>query len=495
MGRAMCPPCHASGAEPRARHGGPVPANLWAAFPLALLVLVCVSSPSASSYLTVSTTVAGHTARYIGGCEASEFAISEVVDSGCNVLRLWTKMDELEWWDDDDCLDGKWDNSEYGLPTIAQIKADAGAGFANTVPWSVWDERFDQAWWEGGTVSRKQIIQSCRDNGVELLVELRTVDDAGNPWWAPRPPLDQADVNEWWEHCFAVAYWLNVRNNFGVTHFEVLNEPDYNGQGWSPSGDQAGYVQMIQTASDAVRYANGMAGLDTYIHTPVVASYDGGWIEYCLQNADADIDVVDYHYYPDGIGSTVQSVQLKIAANDPDGVAEPIWITEFGNLSGSYNSVSEALRTASNVFDAAVAGAEGLTIFSLFSWPSPGGLVAPAHTKTESYYAYRLMLRALNGGRNRYQHTTDLTTRAMATSDSANLYIVAIDANATIQCDVSAFGATPTTATIYEYSATRKDVVTGTVGVVAGRFDLNAPANAIVLASVPLNPLAVRWPR
>ena len=465
--------------------------------PAACLVALTLggSSLAADATITVSTTVLGRTPSYIGGCEAIEFAVSEVLDSGSNVLRLWTKMNELEWWDDDDALDAQWDESEYGTPTIQQIKDDAGNGFANAVPWAWWDDRFDQTWWEGNTVSRKDIIQDCFDNDIELLVTLRTVDDEGNPTWAPRPPLDQDDLNEWWEHCFAVAYWLNVRNSYGVTRFEVLNEPDYGGQGWSPDGDQAGYVQLLETAADAVRYANGIAGIGTVIHAPVVASHTGGWIEYCLTNADDDVDVVDYHYYPSGIGATVATVQGLITSNNTDGTAEPIWISEWGNLTGSYNSLSEALEIARNLFDATEAGAEGLTIFSLFSWPSPSGLVASGHSKTEGYYAFRLMCRGLNGGKDRLQHSTDLTGRSMVTADAANLYVIVIDEAATVDCDLTALGTGSTTATIYEYSSTTKDTVVGTVAVTDGHFDLPAKANAVVLASVPLSPLAVRWPR
>ncbi|MBN2394782.1 MAG: hypothetical protein JXR84_28890 [Anaerolineae bacterium] len=101
-----------------------------------------------SATITVTNTILGQTTTYIGATEAGGFWVEDLDDLGINTYRLWTKMAELEWWDDDDTMDGLWDDSENGTPTIAEIKADASPGFANTIPWAWWDDRFNevQSW-------------------------------------------------------------------------------------------------------------------------------------------------------------------------------------------------------------------------------------------------------------------------------------------------------------------------------------------------------------
>ena len=127
-------------------------------------------------------------------------------DLGINAYRLWTKMGELEWWDDDDAVDGNWDDSEYGTPIMPLIKADAVNGFTNTIPWADWwDERFDEIQpWRYGVQTRRGIITALAESGITPVVVLRTYDDQGNPemrpWaqWAPRPPVTETFRSEWW---------------------------------------------------------------------------------------------------------------------------------------------------------------------------------------------------------------------------------------------------------------------------------------------------------
>ena len=192
---------------------------------MALLAFSPSALPAESATITVSATVLGKSTTYIGATEAGGFWIEDLTDLGINTYRLWTKLAELEWWDDDDAIDGLWDDSEFGSPTIAEIKADSASGFANTIPWTWWDTRFDEVQsWRHGTQTRRGIVGALAQNHIAPLVVLRTYDDQGNPeqrpgaQWAPRPPVTGAFRNEWWEHCFAIAYWLNARNNYGVIH-------------------------------------------------------------------------------------------------------------------------------------------------------------------------------------------------------------------------------------------------------------------------------------
>jgi len=224
-----------------------------------LIALQVPSTRAQSATLNAQNSVLGRTPSFIGATEAAGFWIEDLTDLGLNTYRIWSKMAELEWWDDDDAMDGQWDDSEYGTPTSATIRADEVTGFVNTIPWAWWDARFDESQsWRYGENTRRGIISDSVEAGIEPVIVLRTYDDQGEPemreaapaaQWAPRPPVDAAFRAEWWEHCFAIAYWLNVRNSYRVTHFQVLNEPDYPNQGWQEwGGTSSDYTKLVQNA-------------------------------------------------------------------------------------------------------------------------------------------------------------------------------------------------------------------------------------------------------
>jgi hypothetical protein len=497
------------------------------------MVLVTLRLPHSlaeSATITVSDAVLGHTTKYIGATEAGGFWIDDLNDLGINTYRLWTKMAELEWWDDDDAMDELWDDSEYGSPTIADIKADATSGFTNTIPWDWWDDRFDETQsWRQGVQTRRGIIQALVQNSITPIVVLRTYDNEGEPekrdeganTWAPRPPVDSDFRNEWWEHCFAIAYWLNVRNNYGVTRFEVLNEPDYNCQGWCNNscsgfaadfcGTQAEYVQLVQDAYDAASYANSFAGLSTYIHAPVVADYNSSYVAYTLNNADAAVQVVDYHTYANDVRPSITGISNTISSNNPDGVLEPIWVSEWGALWSSYDTFDRAMLTANQLLTFSEEEVEGVTVFNLYDWSTTAGqdygLVdlqddgqgGADRVYTESYYAYRLMTRGLMGGKERLDHTTSGfsgTTRTMVTRDAEYVYIIVlrddVGETGTVSVDLTALGSGSGTVTVWEYSAANKDVVVQRPTITDGQFTFTVPADGISLARTEGGPTMVQ---
>lgn len=501
---------------------------------LALLcaALAFIHAPLAraeSGTITVHNAVLGRTTTYIGATEAGGFWIEDLDDLGINAYRLWTKMAELEWWDDDDAVDGNWDDSEYGTPITVQIKADAANGFTNTIPWADWwDERFDEVQaWRYGVQTRRGIITALVDSGITPVVTLRTYDDQGNPemrpgaQWAPRPPVTEAFRSEWWEHCFAVAYWLNVRNDYGVTHFEVLNEPDYNCQGWCNSscsgfadnfcGTQAEYVQLVLDAHDAISYANSFAGLPVHIHAPVVASYSNPYVAYTLDNADAAVQAVDYHTYAPDVRPSILGISATISSHNPDGVREPVWVSEWGALWDSYNTFDRAMLTANQLLTFSEEEVEGVTIFNMTDWltatgqdyglvdlqdDSMGGVL---RIPTESYYAYRLMTRGLVGGKDRLGHTASGLsgdTRTMITRDAQYVYVVAlrnsVGTTGTVSVDMTAIGSGSGVVIVWEYSATNEDVVVETPMMTNAAFTFTVPADGIALARVDRSALAAR---
>jgi hypothetical protein len=487
--------------------------------------------PMETGTITVSATTDGVTTTYIGATEAAGFWIDDLTALGLNTYRLWTKMAELEWWDDDDTTDGLWDDSEYGTPTIAAIKADAVNNFVNTVPWGWWDSCFDEVQsWRFGTQTRRGIIASLVDNDITPLVVLRIYDDGGSPemrpgaQWAPRPPVDENFRNEWWEHCFAIAYWLNVRNNYKVTHFEVLNEPDYNCQGWcNPAscgwsaafcGSQVEYAQLVEDAYDAINFANSLAGLPAFIHAPVVSSYSSAYLANTLSNADSSVQVVDYHTYASDPLASINSVQATIENNNPDGIVEPIWISEWGALWSTYNTFQRAMLTANQLLTFSEEEVEGITVFNMYDWSiTPGqdyGLIdlqndgwgGANRALTESYYTYRLMIRGLAGGKEKLDHITSgfsAGTRTLVTRDSFFLYVLIIrnnvGASTDVNVDLSVIGAGSGSAIVWEYSPTAKDVIIDTPTMSNGQFSFTTPADGISLARVERIPLAIQLER
>jgi hypothetical protein len=476
-------------------------------------------SPSSDVTLTIHATIEGTTTTYIGATEAAGFWIEDLTNLGINTYRLWTKMAELEWWDDDDALDGLWDDSEYGIPSIAEIRADVASGFANTIPWAWWDARFDEVQsWRYGEQTRRGIIEDLIQNDITPVVVLRIYDDQGQPemrpgaQWAPRPPVNDAFRNEWWEHCFAIAYWLNVRNSYGVTHFEVLNEPDYNCQGWcnnscpgfsaSFCGTQSEYAQLVLDAYDAIGYANSLAGLPVHVHAPVVASYGSSYIAYTLDNADSAVQVVDYHSYAPDVRPGITSVRDTIAGHNPDGTLEPIWNSEWGALWSSYDTVDRAMLTASQLLTFSEEDVEGVTVFNMYDWSTAAGqdyglidlqndgMGGTNRVPTETYYAYRLMVRGLNGGKERLAYTAnglDPSARVMATRDDGSIFVLVLQNNVgaptAVAVDLSELGVDGGTATVYEYSADYQDEVVASLTIVSGQLTFTAPANGISLVT------------
>ena len=447
--------------------------------------------------VTIHATAVGTTTTYIGATEAGGFWIDDLTDLGINTYRLWTKMDELEWWDDDDArATPAYSCTEIGTPAIAQIKADQASGFTNTIPWDWWDEQFTGTYYTWSGNSREEVITQCVASGITPVLVLRTRDDQGNPNycggdWAPTPnPTTEADLNEWWEHCFAIAYWLNVRHNYGITHFEVLNEPDYSGQGWAEyGGTMAEYVQMVQTAYDAVKYANDIAGIETYVHAPVVASYGSAYVADSLDGADDEIQVVDYHTYDNDPTASITGIKSTVAAHNPDEVIEPIWVSEWGTYSSSYDDFNRAMLTANQLLTFSEQEVEGVTVFGMYDWGSYSGLLDTSRNRTETYYAYRLMTRGLVGGKERLEITASglhTDTHIMTTRDDANAYVIVLQDDVgtpvTATINLSELGIGLGTATVYEYSADHKDEVVVSPTIATGVLTFTAPANGISLA-------------
>lgn len=465
-------------------------------FPAAVLAFLPVSPAAAQTptptgvAVTVHDSIQGTSPSYLGGNEGGAFRAADLTDSGAGLYRIWTTMGELEYYDDDWVNAGypgwpAYPSSYYGRPTISQIKGDV-----NLVPWSVWDDAFTRGRWTSA-VPFDEVLNGCLAAGAEPLLVLRTRGPGDTWWdWMPTAPDGVAFWDEWWEYCFTVAYWCNVRNSYGVCHFQVHNEPDLTGQGWT--GTQAEYVQLIEYAHDALEFANDLAGLPVYLHAPVVSNYASSYLSYSLSNADSYIDVVDYHVYDKyhDLPTSIQAVRATIAANNPDGVLEPVWISEWGDLDLQYDTLARGLLTAEQLYQMADGGVEGSALFMLYDWGSgESGLIDEnTFSPYDSYYAFRLMLRGLQGGKDVLQvDTNDPSSQIMVTRDGETAYVIAVEVEKEIIVDLSALtgGSGPTS--LYEYSASQKDQVSGTPPLVQGEVSFSAPASAAFCLVVPLD--------
>jgi hypothetical protein len=112
----------------------------------------------------------------------------------------------------------------------------------------VWDGTLGGAKW-------RAIWDATKARGVRVTIGLRNQYRKTN--WSANPPKTQADLDEWWEHCFALAYWLNVRNDYRIDDFQLLNEPDLAGikppgEGWL--GTEADYLKLVPVTRDALDF-------------------------------------------------------------------------------------------------------------------------------------------------------------------------------------------------------------------------------------------------
>lgn len=456
-----------------------------------LVVLMSLSPASAASYnITVTGTTSILTEKSIGAVEGCDrFVAADLADGGFKNYRIYAGTSRLETADDD---------GVYGSPTIAQIKANV-----NLIPWATWDAAFNRTdgyFWSGtctgaggAQVSLAQMLTDLKANGVAPVVTVRNVDNNNAPAWAQamNPPNTPEDNNEWWEHVFATVYWVNVRNNLMVDDWQVHNEPDNAGQGWA--GTQADYIAFTQTTADAINYvyATYLANRPHRIYAPV-STHANDWITASLQSNDSIVDVIDWHRYGPPAAEAV-TINGWVNQYNTDGKLEDLMISEWGSYRGKYG-FGDAMNYASYLRDHStqttpsqyVARSE---IFPFYDWTtSMTGLVAHDGTRRDAFWAFRIMNRGLNGGKQGYVIThnvpSNVSVFAIAAKDQATgtMYVEVFNRSAqtnTITLDLSAH-ATTGTVTYREYSTNVKDAVIGTGTLVAGKVTFNIAKDTII---------------
>jgi hypothetical protein len=88
----------------------------------------------------------------------------------------------------------------------------------------------------------------------------------------------------------------------------------------------------------------------------------------------------------------------------------------------------------------------------------------------------------------RFAKTGLLAHKALVTRDPNALWILVMNANGPVKVNISAVPGYGGTATLYEYSAGRKNEIVGTVPVTGGVFTFSAPDSSLLLAKVATLP-------
>jgi hypothetical protein len=427
---------------------------------------------------------------FIGATEGNvRFELADLQDAGINTYRVYGGMSRWEAQDDD---------GVYGLPSIAEIKADP-----NVVNWAWWDEVMTNPpgesdyWWSGEDNlwqgNARTIFQGLKDAGIRPVLTIRNRDNNGNPSWSPNPPKTEADWNEWWEHVFATVYWLNVRNDYRVDDFEVHNEPNNRGQGWG--GTQADYFELVKMTKEAIDfvYKTYLPGRAYHVYAPVTSG-GSDWPLDVLQQIPGAFDSVDIHNYDDDITGYTRTVHGWM--NETGHPDYPLWLTEWGTWQGGYERVSMGLTVIKNLIRGsrpADGHVDGSHLFTFYDWDgfhggfqNFQGLVGPGGERETGYYAFRLGIRGLVGCRATYESTAstgDLMAITTQDADGSVFLLVVNSASGTsyaVDADLLQL-VSQRSGTMWQFDEEKKDEIVATPTLRNGHVTFTIPPGAAVL--------------
>ncbi|MBE9111790.1 hypothetical protein IQ273_20495 [Nodosilinea sp. LEGE 07298] len=419
-------------------------------WPIILPILVAVAlvlgsasrGPATSPNSTISeikiySSVIGVSTRYIGACEGNvNFSRADLEDLGLNTYRVYGGMSRWEPEDDDGI---------YGLPTIAQIKANP-----DVIPWQVWDQVMTsppqgsdyhfsgvpEELWQGNA---RSIFETLKQSHIRPVITIRNTDPGWSPDWALQlnPPRTEADWNEWWEHVFATVYWLNVRNDYRVDDFEIHNEPDNRQQGWG--GNQQDYFELVRTGVDAIAYIYRTYLPDRQFHIHAPKTVGGShWPADTLEAVPDYFDSVNVHNYDIDISNYIR--QVRGWMRNTVHAQSPLWLGEWGTYTEGYSDLNFSLNLIQNMMRMSQPGdtyVYGNHLFSLYDWGYNNGfegLIGKNGDRRLSYYAFRMGIRALQGGRSVLQITnnnSDLMAISTQDDDRKKINLLVLNSSST----------------------------------------------------------------
>ncbi|MDQ3399043.1 MAG: hypothetical protein M3511_14995, partial [Deinococcota bacterium] len=374
--------------------------------------------------LRISGGSSGRSSRYIGANGGGSVPpnISDIRDLGLTTYRLFGGMQTFEPTDDD---------GNYGSPAIADMKrvlAGNPSRVDDFVNWAAFDKNMR------GTGSILRELYTVP--GMEPIMVLRNSANWGT-FWVPRmsvtgagcktssgqtivwPQFSSADWNEWWQHVFAVVYWINVRNgsSMRVDRWSAFNEPNQqkspHSQGWC--GTKAQYLEFVKYTNDAIDfvYKTYLRDRPRWVHGGVLSTARGweDWFRPMLRNSSSFhssmFDVIDMHPYYANMSTRV-SVARRLTRES--GVASevqnyPIWASEMGEFkSGQWDNLPLVINSlVNNLIGGSTPGdgrVEGAALWRMYDGSSDSwGLIKRDGSRRAGFYAMRLAVMALNGGK------------------------------------------------------------------------------------------------
>jgi hypothetical protein len=472
----------------------------------------------------VSKPSSGRSIRYIGVNYGSALPqVNDLRELGVTSYRLLGGMARFEPADDD---------GKYGLPTISDMKRTLSSNpsrVGNFVNLAAFDRNM-----AGMGVALKTLYKVP---GMEPLMILRNSEPRGGaPFWMPRmnttgtgcktasgqtivwPQFTQADWNEWWQHVFAVVYWINVRNGsqMRVDRWAVHNEPNQQSstvsQGWCGTTEQ--YLEFIKYTRDAIdfvyktylgnraRYVHGgnlMAGrsVDTWAR-PMLRNGSGSSFAHRNFYQPSMISSINVHKFGNYFGRMMSRVRSLTRESGTVSYAQnmPIWSTEMGgrwdnqwdNTSRIVNHLVNSLIEGSTPGSSHV---EGALVWRLYdSHADRQGLIRLNGSRRPGFYALRLATMALNGGKQVHPTSTgNSNVRAITTREPSGGYNLLLTNRSTsaayaVNADVSALLASGN-ARIYLFNNSRKGPSSVQPLTSAkfrnGRMPVNLPPLSVVL--------------
>ncbi|MDQ3458129.1 MAG: hypothetical protein M3498_02305 [Deinococcota bacterium] len=471
----------------------------------------------------ISGKSSGKSSQYIGANGGGSLPprVSDIRDLGLNTYRLWGGMQTFEPTDDD---------GKYGSPTMSDMKrvlAGNPSRVNDFVNWAAFDKNMRAT----GNILR----ELYKVPGMEPIMILRNSGNWGT-FWVPRmnvtgagcktssgqtivwPQFSSADWNEWWQHVFAVVYWINVRNgsSMRVDRWSAFNEPNQqkspHSQGWC--GTKAQYLEFVKYTNDAIDfvYKTYLRDRPRWVHGGAVAMSSGweDWFRPMLRNGSGKsftdrnyfqpsmFDVIDIHPYATSMPRHVSTAQrLSRESGTASYVRNyPIWTSEMGGYkSNQWDSLPLIIDTlVNNLIAGSTPGdsrVEGAALWRMYDGSSDSwGLIKSNGSRRAGFYAMRLAVMALNGGKAVYptQLSSSTNVRAITTREGSGGYNLLMTNRSSTsyktQADVSSLLASGS-AELYLFNGSRKGSNSLTrlsaFRFSGGKLNFDLPPSSIVL--------------
>jgi hypothetical protein len=258
--------------------------------------------------------------------------------------------------------------------------------------------------------------------------------------------------------------------------------------GWG--GTRADYFELVKVAKDAIDfvYKTYLPSRTYRIHGPKTVG-GSNWPASALREIPNYFDTVNVHNYDADISNYTRKVRGWM--NGTVRANSQLWVGEWGTYEISYNDLSLALNLIKNLIRGSQPGDNyiyGSHIFCLYDWgkpPAVEGLLGQSGKRRAGYYALRMGIRALQGGKTTFFPITNSSDlMAVATLDTSNnVYLLVVNERAKsyrVNADISAL-LKAGNGTVREFSSQKMDEVAGSLTLKGGNASFAVPANSAIL--------------